>query len=251
MKFKLRIWRQKDPKTKGKLVDYEATDVSPNTSFLELLDAVNERLVARGEEPIAFDSDCREGICGTCSLTINGEAHGPDHPGAACEVYMRRFKDGATIVVEPFRAKPFPLIKDLVVDRGALDRIVQAGGFISARAGSAPEANSTLVPKYQADRAMEAAACIGCGACAAACPNASAMLFTAAKVSHLAFLPQGQPERTSRVLKMVRAMDAEGFGNCTNTYECEAVCPAEISASLIAKLNREYAVASLRRNAGE
>ncbi|MEY2496867.1 MAG: succinate dehydrogenase / fumarate reductase, iron-sulfur subunit [Verrucomicrobiota bacterium] len=251
MKFKLRVWRQKDPKTKGKLVDYEATDVSPNTSFLELLDAVNERLVARGEEPIAFDSDCREGICGTCSLTINGEAHGPDHPGAACEVYMRRFKDGATIVVEPFRAKPFPLIKDLVVDRGALDRIVQAGGFISARAGSAPEANSTLVPKYQADRAMEAAACIGCGACAAACPNASAMLFTAAKVSHLAFLPQGQPERTSRVLKMVRAMDAEGFGNCTNTYECEAVCPAEISASLIAKLNREYAVASLRRNAGE
>ena len=172
-------------------------------------------------------------------------------PGAACEVYMRRFKDGATIVVEPFRAKPFPLIKDLVVDRSALDRIVQAGGFIAARAGSAPEANSTPVPKHEADRAMEAAACIGCGACAAACPNASAMLFTAAKVSHLAFLPQGQPERTRRVLKMVTAMDAEGFGNCTNTYECEAVCPASISASLIAKLNREYVVASLRRNAGE
>src|SRR3977135_4573027 len=251
MNFRLKVWRQKGPKAKGKLVQYEAAGVSPNTSFLEMLDVVNEGLVARGGDPIAFDSDCREGICGTCSLTINGEAHGPDHPGAACEVYMRRFKDGATIVVEPFRAKPFPLIKDLVVDRSALDRIVQAGGFVAARAGSAPEANSIPVPKHAADRAMEAAACIGGGACAAACPNASAMLFTAAKVSHLAFLPQGQPERTSRVLKMVRAMDAEGFGNCTNTYECEAVCPAKISASLIAKLNREYVTASLRRNAGE
>jgi len=182
---------------------------------------------------------------------VNGEAHGPDHPGAVCELYMRRFKDGETIVIEPFRVKSFPIIKDLVIDRSALDRIVRAGGFISARAGSAPEANSILIPKYDADLSMEAAACIGCGACAAACPNASAMLFTAAKVSHLALLPQGKPERARRVTGMVRAMDAEGFGNCTNTYECEAVCPAEISASFIAKLNREYSRARLKRSAGD
>ena len=251
MKFKLKIWRQKNKETKGKFVDYEATDISPNASILEMLDIVNEGLLLKGEEPIAFDSDCREGICGTCSLTINGEAHGPDHPGAACELYMRKFRDGETIRIQPFRARSFPLIKDLVVDRSGLDRIVQAGGFISARAGSAPEANSTPVAKHDSDVAMEAAACIGCGACAAACPNASAMLFTAAKVSHLAFLPQGQPERASRVLKMVNVMDAEGFGNCTNTYECEAVCPAEISASFIAKLNREYARAVLLSRAGE
>jgi succinate dehydrogenase / fumarate reductase iron-sulfur subunit len=251
MNFRLKVWRQKDRTSKGRLAAYEARDIAPATSFLEMLDIVNEQLLGRGEEPIAFDSDCREGICGTCSLTINGEAHGPSHPAAACQLYMREFKDGRTITIEPFRAKPFPLVKDLVVDRSALDRIVQAGGFISARTGSAPEANSIPVPKHDADIAMEAAACIGCGACAAACPNASAMLFTSAKVSHLAFLPQGHPERVSRVLKMVQAMDAEGFGNCTNTYECEAVCPAEISASFIAKLNREYTRATVSRSAGE
>jgi succinate dehydrogenase / fumarate reductase iron-sulfur subunit len=249
--FSLRVWRQQNQNTRGRFAKYEAHDISPDASFLEMLDIVNEALVFKGEEPIAFDSDCREGICGTCSLTINGEAHGPDHPGAACELYMRKFRDGETITVQPFRAKSFPIIKDLVVDRSALDRIVQAGGFISARAGSAPEANSIPVPKHDADVAMEAAACIGCGACAAACPNASAMLFTAAKVSHLAFLPQGHPERSTRVLKMVDTMDAEGFGNCTNTYECEAVCPAEISASFIAKLNREYGRAVWLTRTGE
>jgi len=251
MNFRLRVWRQPNAKADGKLVDYDAPDIPAQASLLEMLDIVNERLVLGGHDPIAFDSDCREGICGTCSLTVNGEAHGPDHPGAVCELYMRKFRNGETIIVEPFRVKSFPVIKDLVVDRSALDRIVQAGGFISARAGSAPEANSIPIPKHDADLSMEAAACIGCGACAAACPNASAMLFTAAKVSHLALLPQGEPERTRRVVRMVRAMDAEGFGNCANTYECEAVCPAEISASFIAKLNREYSKTTLRHSAGE
>jgi succinate dehydrogenase / fumarate reductase iron-sulfur subunit len=251
MNFKLKIWRQSNAKSPGKLIDYEVRDISSNTSFLEMLDILNETLIKTGKEPIAFDSDCREGICGTCSLTINGEPHGPDHPGAVCELYMRKFRDGETITVEPFRVGSFPLVKDLVVDRRALDRIVQAGGFISARAGSAPEANSIPIAKHDADLAMEAAACIGCGACAAACPNGSAMLFTAAKVSHLSLLPQGHPERDRRVLRMVSVMDAERFGNCTNTYECEAVCPAEISASFIAKLNREYARAAVQRSAGE
>jgi succinate dehydrogenase / fumarate reductase, iron-sulfur subunit len=251
MNFKLKIWRQPAADVRGKLERYEINDISPATSFLEMLDILNEQITTRGEEPVAFDSDCREGICGTCSLTINGEAHGPAHPAAACQLYMRQFKDGATIIVEPFRARAFSIVKDLVIDRSALDRIVQAGGFISARTGSAPEANSVLVPKHDSDVAMEAAACIGCGACVAACPNASAMLFTSAKISHLALLPQGQPERTRRVLGMVRQMDKEGFGNCTNIYECEAVCPAEISASFIAKMNREYAIASLRERMGE
>ena len=251
MNFKLKIWRQCDAKSRGQLVNYGVGDISPNTSFLEMLDILNEDLLRAGGEPIAFDSDCREGICGTCSLTVNGEAHGPDHPGAVCELYMRKFRDGDTITIEPFRVGAFPIVKDLVIDRSALDRIVQAGGFVSARAGSAPEANSIPVPKQDADLAMEAAACIGCGACAAACPNGSAMLFTAAKVSHLAFLPQGRPERERRVLKMVQVMDAQGFGNCTNTYECEAVCPAEISASFISKLNREHGRAQLRRCVGE
>jgi succinate dehydrogenase / fumarate reductase, iron-sulfur subunit len=251
MNFQLRIWRQKNRQLPGKLVDYKVNDISPNTSFLEMLDILNEDLLQAGEEPVAFDSDCREGICGTCSLTVNGEAHGPDHPGAVCELYMRKFRDGDAITIEPFRVGAFPIVKDLVIDRCALDRIVQAGGFVSARAGSAPEANSIPVPKQDADLAMEAAACIGCGACAAACPNGSAMLFTAAKVSHLSFLPQGHPERDRRVLKMVQVMDAQGFGNCTNTYECEAVCPAEISASFISKLNREYGRAQFWRRLGE
>ena len=251
MNFSLRIWRQVAREEKGKLQSYEIKDISPATSFLEMLDILNEQLTTLGEEPVAFDSDCREGICGTCCLTINGEAHGPSHPASACQLYMREFKDGATITVEPFRVRSFPVVRDLVINRSALDRIVQAGGFVSARTGSAPEANSIPIPKRNADLAMEAAACIGCGACAAACPNASAMLFTSAKISHLALLPQGQAERSRRVLHMVRQMDIEGFGNCSNTYECEAVCPAEIPASFIAKMNREYAVASLRERIGE
>lgn len=246
MNFALRIWRQAARDSAGQLKPYEVADISPATSFLEMLDILNEQLTTRGEEPVAFDSDCREGICGACSLTINGEAHGPAHPAAACQLYMRQFKDGATIMIEPFRVRSFPIVKDLVINRSALDRIVQAGGFVSARTGSAPEANSIPIPKHKADVAMEAAACIGCGACAAACPNASAMLFLAAKVSHLGLLPQGQPERHDRVLKMVEAHDQEGFGGCTNVGACTEVCPKEISQDFISRLNRDLVRAKLK-----
>jgi succinate dehydrogenase / fumarate reductase iron-sulfur subunit len=245
MNLKLKVWRQKSANAEGRLVDYEAKNISPDASFLEMLDLVNEDLESKGEEPIAFDHDCREGICGTCSLTINGVAHGRSAT-TTCQLYMRKFKDGDTIYVEPFRARPFAVIRDLVVDREALDRIQQAGGFITARTGSAPDGNAILVPKTQADAAMEAAACIGCGACVAACPNGSAMLFVGAKVSHMAHLPQGQPERADRVLRMVRQMDSEGFGNCSNYLECEAVCPADIPASVINLMNRDYAIACVK-----
>jgi succinate dehydrogenase / fumarate reductase iron-sulfur subunit len=246
MKFKLKVWRQTRPNTTGKFVNYEARDIPSEASFLEMLDIVNEDLIDRKEDPIAFDSDCREGICGMCSLVINGIPHGKDRAKTTCQLYMRRFRDGETIWIEPFRAATFPVIKDLAVDRTALDRIIEAGGYISARTGSAPEANSIPIGKPEADLAMEAAACIGCGACVAACPNSSAMLFVGAKVSHLGLLPQGQPERSSRALKMVRTMDSLGFGNCTNHYECEAVCPAEISATFISQLNRDYATAAVK-----
>jgi succinate dehydrogenase / fumarate reductase iron-sulfur subunit len=249
MNLQLKVWRQKDAKSGGGLFDIEARDISEDCSFLEMLDIVNEDLLKKGVEPIAFDHDCREGICGTCSLSINGVPHGPSET-TTCQLYMRKFKDGETIYIEPFRAKAFPVVRDLIVDRSAFERIQQAGGFITARTGSAPDGNAIPIPKTYADAAMEAAACIGCGACAAACPNASAMLFVGAKVSHLALLPQGQAERTSRALKMVRTMDEEGFGNCSNYYECEAVCPAEIPISVIARLNREYTKAAVADGVG-
>ncbi len=242
----LRVWRQASPATPGKFVDYPATDVNPDMSFLELLDVVNDGLTKQGGEPIAFAHDCREGICGTCSCTINGKPHGPGKGIATCQVYMRSFKDGDVIVVEPFRATAFPIIKDLVTERAAFDKIQQAGGFISVRTGAAPDANSIPVPKDEADLAMDAASCIGCGACVAACKNASAMLFVAAKVSHLGLLPQGQPERDRRVLAMVQTMDEAGFGNCTNQYECSAVCPKLITHDFIARLNRDYVAALFR-----
>jgi len=246
MNVKLRVWRQKDAQSAGRFVEYEAKDINPNMSFLEMLDVVNEDLTKRGEEPIAFDHDCREGICGMCSCVINGEAHGPGYKVATCQTYMRSFQDGETITVEPFRARAFPLIKDLIVNRTAFDRIIQAGGFISVSTGPAPDGNAILVPKQDADLAMDAAACIGCGACVAACKNASAMLFVAAKVSHLNLLPQGQPEKERRVLAMVEQMDEEGFGACTVTGSCEAVCPKGISLTFIAKMNRDYLGALLR-----
>ena len=240
MNLTLKVWRQKDANDKGGLVDYQVTNVSPDQSFLEMLDVLNEQLVAKGADAVAFDSDCREGICGMCNLVIDGQAHGPDKAATTCQLHMRRYKDGDTVVIEPFRAKGFPLVKDLVVDRSAFDRIQAAGGFVSVNTGNACDANNILVPHDKAEKAMDAAACIGCGACVAACPNASAMLFVAAKVSQYALLPQGQPEREKRVLAMREAMDAEGFGHCTNEYECEAACPKEISVSNIARLNREF-----------
>ena len=244
MHVHLHVWRQKNPQAPGQLVDYEV-DVSPDTSFLEMLDLLNESLIKKGEEPVAFDYDCREGICGTCSLMINGIPHGPDRGCATCQVHMRSFRDGEHVTIEPFRARAFPLIKDLVVDRSAFDRIIQAGGYVSVNTGGAPDGNTLPVPKPAQEAAMDAAACIGCGACVAACKNASAMLFVSAKVAHLALLPQGHPERRERVKQMVAQHDREGFGSCTNYFECEAACPKEISVKHIALLNREYAKAAL------
>lgn len=246
MKLHLKIWRQKNSQEKGELVDYEIENVSEGSSFLEMLDILNEDLIARGEEPVAFDHDCREGICGTCSLMINGVAHGPKKATTACQLHMREFKDGETVVVEPWRAKPFPVLRDLCTDRSSFDRIIQAGGFVSVNTGNAQDANCLPISKEVADHSMDAAACIGCGACVAACKNASAMLFVSAKASHLNSLPQGKPEKDRRVLKMVATMDKEGFGNCSNYGECEAVCPKGISLDFIAQLNREYAKAKIK-----
>lgn len=245
MNLTLHVWRQPSPGAPGRMVQYEARDISPDMSFLEMLDVVNERLIAGGETPIAFDHDCREGICGACGLMINGVAHGPERATATCQLHMRSFKDGDTVYIEPWRARPFPVIRDLVVDRGAFDRIIQAGGFISVSTGSAPEGNMIPVPKEKAELAMDAAQCIGCGACVAACPNAAAMLFTGAKITHLGLLPQGQPERRERALGMVRQMDIEGFGGCTWFGECEAACPKEIKIEVISRMYRDYLSATL------
>jgi succinate dehydrogenase / fumarate reductase iron-sulfur subunit len=240
MNLTLYIWRQKNATSDGKLVQYQASGISPDQSFLEMLDQVNQELIGKGEEPIAFDHDCREGICGACSMVINGIPHGPQRGTTTCQLHMRHFRDGNTIYIEPFRAAAFPVIRDLVVDRSALDRIQQAGGYVSLNVGGAPDANTIPVPKPEADTAFDAASCIGCGACVAACKNASAMLFVAAKLGQLAHLPQGQPERLRRTVRMIQQADAEGFGACTNYYECEAVCPKNISAHFIAEMNRDY-----------
>lgn len=245
MNLTLHVWRQKNPEDRGRFVRYEMDDVSEHMSFLEMLDVLNERLIERGEEPVAFDSDCREGICGMCGVVIDGIAHGPRSATATCQLHMREFRDGDAIRIEPWRARAFPVVKDLIVDRSAFDRIVEAGGFITARAGSAPDANAIPIPKENAEAAMDAAQCIGCGACVASCPNASASLFVAAKVSHLGLLPQGQPERWRRVRAMVERADREGFGACTNHTECEAVCPKEIHVAFIARMNRDLIRAKL------
>ncbi len=245
MDLTLNVWRQKDRNSLGRFVTYEARDISPDMSFLEMLDVVNEGLILKGEEPIAFDYDCREGICGQCGVVINGSAHGPREATTCCQLHMRSFKNGDDLTLEPWRAAAFPVIKDLIVDRSAFDRVIAAGGFITAPTGNAPEANDIAVAKGDADLAMDAAACIGCGACVAACPNASAMLFVAAKATHLNALPQGQPERLRRARSMIETMDAEGFGNCSNHAECEAACPKEIPITFISRLNRDYLRAGL------
>lgn len=245
MNLQLRVWRQPSADRSGAFVTYEAKDISPEMSFLEMLDVVNESIVASGKEPIAFDHDCREGICGSCGMMINGVAHGPMRATATCQLHMRHFKDGDVVWIEPWRSRAFPVIKDLVVNRGALDRIIASGGYISVNTGSPQEANTTPVPKQDADDAMDAAACIGCGACVAACPNGSASLFTAAKISHLGLMPQGQPERARRALRMVAQMDAEGFGHCTLFGECQEACPKEISIDTIARMNRDYVRAAV------
>ena len=247
MRLILHVWRQKGPAASGAMRRYEANDVNPDMSMLELLDVVNENLILKGEEPIAFEHDCREGICGSCGFMINGVAHGPLPATTVCQLTMRHFRDGQELYLEPWRAKAFPIIKDLVVDRSAFDRIIASGGYITIPTGSAPDGNTILIPKENADRAMDAAACIGCGACVAACPNASAALFTGAKVAHLGLLPQGQPERHERALRMVRQFNQESFGSCTNIGECEAVCPKEIKLEVIARMNRDYIDASWAR----
>jgi len=246
MNLVLHVWRQKDSKASGQFVRSEAKNVSEHSSFLEMLDQVNEDLIEKGEEPIAFDHDCREGICGACGMVVNGSPHGPQKATTTCQLHMRQFSSGDELWIEPWRAKAFPVVRDLVVDRGSLDRIVQAGGYISARTGSAQDANALPIAKENADRAMDAAACIGCGACVAACPNASAMLFAAAKAAHLNLLPQGQPEKDARTRNMVAQMDAEGFGHCTNHYECMEACPKQIDVEFIAQLNRDFMVATAR-----
>ncbi|MBL8170528.1 MAG: succinate dehydrogenase/fumarate reductase iron-sulfur subunit [Acidobacteria bacterium] len=248
MNLTLRVWRQKNANTPGQFVTYQAQDISPDMSFLEMLDVVNEVLIKRGEEQIAFDHDCREGICGMCSLVINGAPHGPLPHTTTCQLHMRSFKDGDTITIEPWRATPFPVLKDLVVDRASFDRVIQSGGYVSVSTGGAPDANALPIPKDSADKAFDAAACIGCGACVAACKNASAMLFVAAKISHLSLLPQGKVEEERRVLNMVAKMDEEGFGNCTNIGSCEAACPKGISLDNIARMNRLYLKALLKSN---
>lgn len=245
MKFTVKMWRQKNAQSEGHFESVEVKDISPDMSFLDMLDVVNEERIKKGEEPFAFDNDCREGICGTCSLVVNGQPHGANYGCTTCQLHMRMFTDGETITVEPFRSKAFPIVKDCVIDRSAFDRIIQAGGYVNVNTGSAPEAATTPVPKPDADRAFAAAACIGCGACVAACPNASAMLFTSAKIAHLGSLPQGKVEADKRVLALVKQMDKEGFGACTNAGECAAVCPKEVGLDNIARMNRQYLKATI------